>query len=107
MNADIGQLIFIDEKLRNLALWLEASTGQEYTITSLFRLGDKGPHGTLPLRAIDLRCRNEKIGLQIVEFINAHWRYDYLRPGMMCAILHGEASNMHIHLQVHKNTQKE
>ena len=105
MTADIKQFNFIDEKLRKLALWLEATTGIQFTITSLFRLGDIGIHGTLPLRALDLRCRNKKIGTAIVNFINDYWEYDPARLGKTCAILHGEATNLHIHLQVHSNTK--
>jgi len=70
MNIDIGQLEFIDLKLRKILRHLEIETGYEFTITSLYRIGDKGVHGTLPLRGADLRMRNQQIGEAIAKLIN-------------------------------------
>lgn len=104
MKIDIKQLEFIDSKLRKLLVWLE-STGLEFTITSLYRVGDSGVHGQLPVRGADLRMRNRRIGAEIVDYINEHWQYDYTRAEMKCAIIHGKDSNQHIHIQVHGNTK--
>lgn len=106
MKIDINQLNFIDKRLRNLVLWLEKETGLEFTVTSLYRIKDKGVHGTLPLRAIDLRIRYKKIGKSIENLINDIWKYDPQRPKKMCAVLHGEGSNLHLHIQVHPLTKK-
>ena len=105
MNLDIGQLEFVHIKLRVIILWLEEQTGLEFTGTSLFRIGDLGVHGQLPVRGADLRMRNERIGSVIVREINQEWEYDPGRPHMCCAVLHGEGSSLHVHLQVHLNTR--
>jgi len=105
MRIDIGQLEFIDIKLRRLVLWLEKETGLEFTTTSLFRMNDDGVHGTLPLRGMDLRMRSKSIGQDIETYINDHWEYDDQRPEeKYCCFLHGKGSNLHLHIQVHPNT---
>lgn len=99
-------LDFIDDNLK-LILWgLEQDTGLDFTITSLYRIGDKGVHGQLPLRGIDIRMRDSKIGKDLENRVNHFWAYDPDRPCKKCAILHGVGSNMHLHLQVHPNTER-
>lgn len=104
MKIDISQLQFVDEKLRSLAIDIEYNTGVEFTITSLYREGDNGVHGQMPVRGMDLRMRNKSTGQAIVDLINKKTTYDPSRPDMKCAILHGEGANLHIHLQVHPRT---
>lgn len=106
MKADIAQWSFVKGTLRALAIWLEENTGLEFTITSPFRINDRGVHGTLPLRAIDLRMRHRAIGEVIINFINSNWVYDPSRPELKCAVLHGKGSALHIHLQVHPDTRR-
>ena len=106
MKIDITQLEFIDKKLRVILVWLEEETGFEFIITSLYRIDDKGVHGTLPLRGADLRIRNEQVGLYIEKLINSEWQYDHKRPDKKCALLHGKCFNLHLHLQTHPNTIK-
>ena len=48
MRIDVSQLEFIDKNLRLILLDIEKSTGVEFTITSLYRIGDVGVHGSLP-----------------------------------------------------------
>ena len=105
MKLDIDQLEFIDPKLRDLALWIEKETGYEFTATSLYRIADTGVHGALPLRGLDLRCRSNEIGLAVEAFINRSWKYDPKRDWIRCCLIHGEGSNLHLHLQVHPNTE--
>lgn len=105
MNIDITQLEYIDKNLRKMLDWLEISTGLNFTITSQYRIGDSGVHGVLPLRGIDLRMRNYEIGLSIQELINTHWKYDPQRENLNCCMLHGDGSNLHLHLQTHYNTE--
>ena len=52
MRIDISQLGFLDGRLREILVWLERDTGQEYTITSLYRPGDNGVHGQIPVRGV-------------------------------------------------------
>lgn len=106
MEIDIGQIGFYHPKLRELCLDAEKMTGVKFKITSQLRVGDLGVHGQIPLRATDLRMRNKAVGLAIVDEINKRWIYDPLRPNKKCAILHGDGYNMHIHLQVHPNTER-
>lgn len=106
MKIDINQLEFIDRTLRDLLLWLEEGTGNEETITSLFRIGDRGVHGQLPLRGVDLRCRDMGDGKLLETHVNDNWVYDPARPDKVCAKLHGEGRNLHLHIQVHPNTER-
>ena len=76
------------------------------TITSAFRAGDSGVHGTSPLRAIDLRCREASLGNMIAAEINHRWIYDPSRPMKVCAICHDTGLGMHLHLQVHPQTRR-
>jgi len=104
MRIDIGNLNFIDEKLRKLLLEIELKTGYDFTITSLYRIGDPGVHGALPLRGTDLRMRNLEIGKAIAKLVNDHWTYDPNQPGKLCGLLHGSGFHLHLHVQVHPNT---
>lgn len=107
MRIDIKQLEFIDQTLRNILIELEAFTGFDFVITSMFRIGEASSvHGQLPLRGIDLRIRDKIIGTAIENSINDLWRYDPARPDMHCAILHGEGSNLHLHVQSHHNSER-
>ena len=106
MNIDIAQLEFIDKKLRGILLFIEKQTGHEFTITSLYRIDDKGVHGALPLRGCDLRARNIRVGEELQNLVNGHFIYDTHRPDLKCALLHGVGANLHLHLQVHQNTIK-
>ena len=104
MKIDIAQLEFIDPNLRFILTALEDETGLEFTITSLYRIGDDGVHGQLPLRGVDLRIRVTYIGVALERRVNQRWTYDPKRPERNCAILHGNGTNLHLHLQVHPNT---
>jgi len=107
MKIDIDQLEFIDRNLRDILLWVENRTGEEQTITSLYRIGGAGVHSVLPLRGTDLRCRSRSKGRVIETMINSRWHYDPARPDKKCAILHGEGYNLHLHIQVHPNTRRQ
>ena len=104
MNIDIGQLEFIDKTLRLILVDIEAHTGLEFTITSLYRMNDGGVHGTLPLRGVDLRMRDESIGHELEKYINFKWMYS-VEIGKQCALLHGRGFNLHLHIQTHKDTR--
>lgn len=104
MKIDIAQLEFIDSRLRKIVTDIEATTGFEFTITSLYRIGDDGVHGTLPLRGMDLRCRDKVIGEMIENEINSRYKYDPSRPSMSCCMYHDIGLGAHLHIQVHPNT---
>ena len=105
MRTDFQQLKYLDITLRALLLWLEDETGLEFTETSSYRDEGVGVHTTMPCRGYDLRMRNLEIGAAICKVINKHWSYDHKRPEKVCAIIHGRGSKLHIHLQVHPNTE--
>ena len=75
-------------------------------ITSAFRPGDSGVHGTLKLRGLDLRCRASDLGHVAEDFINGIWSYDPERPSKKVAIFHDVGQGLHLHLQVHPNTRR-
>jgi len=104
MKIDILNLEFIDETLRTIVDGIVKDTGLEFTITSLYRIGDSGVHGQLPLRGIDLRVWAYEIGLAIEKHINDRWCYDPKRPEKRCAILHDVGQGLHLHVQSHPNT---
>ena len=71
-------------------------------------------HGTIPVRAIDLREWYYKPGkaAAIEAKINSMWEYDPRRPDMTCAYIHKNRKagpdgtfGLHFHIQVHPNTR--
>jgi len=102
--ADLQQMEFLHPILRAVLRWTGARFGFLFIVTSLYRIGDSGVHGTLPLRAIDLRCHSKRLGMLIVELINEHWKYDPKRSGMEVAMFHNTGTGWHLHIQVHPNT---
>ena len=103
MFADYKQMEFIDPLLKLILSVVEDEFGQK-VFTSLFRINDPGPHGTLPLRASDLRERNHVVGNTIKGWINSKWIYDPVRPGLRVCIFHDTGHGLHLHIQVHENT---
>jgi hypothetical protein len=76
-------------------------------ITSGYRAGDPGVHGTRPLcRGIDIRSWVFDNPQAIVDEINTHFEYDPDRPEKKCALLHDTGSGEHIHLQSHPRTKQ-
>ena len=75
-------------------------------ITSAYRPGDPGVHGTMPLRAVDMRCRDSSIGQYIVHWLDARYEYDHARPKKLCAVCHDTGKGLHLHLQVHPNSKR-
>ena len=129
----LGSLLLVGyhPKLIAIAIWIYRTFGKLY-ITSGYRKGDKGVHGTISCRGMDIRSNVYHPDPQVVvDAINVHFRYDPLkRPEMMCAVYHAVCPNpecghnnsipyhprcekcntnitlqWHIHLQVHDNTQ--
>ena len=91
--------------LMDVLEWLEDATGLEFTQTSTYRDGDRGTHGTIKLRAVDLRCRIATIGVAIEILVNNNWQYDPERPQKACCLYHEVgAGGKHLHIQVHPNT---
>ena len=106
MRIDIKNLEFIDLALRKILLTVESDLGIDLTITSLFRIGDNGVHGTLPLRGIDCRMKNMKVGLAVENYINDKWVYDPSRSHLKVAQVHEvNGGGLHLHMQVHPNTR--
>lgn len=78
------------------------TSGSVPTITSAYRPGDPGVHGTLPFRGLDLRHNTR--AYQIVKDVNSRFKYDPTRPNKRCAMVHDVGQGTHIHLQSHPNT---
>lgn len=105
MFIDYMNLEFIDLKLRYILLEIETEFGQK-VFTSLFRINDPGVHGTLPLRGADLRERNQLVGNVIKGWVNSRWVYDASRPEKKVCKFHDTGKGLHIHVQVHRNTER-
>lgn len=78
----------------------------EKEFTSLYRKGDAGVHGTILLRGTDVKERNEIVGYVIKGWVNSRWRYDPERPEKKVCVYHDTGSGLHLHVQVHPNTQR-
>ena len=105
MKIDISQLEFINPILREMANSLKTIYGVEFTITSLYRIDDPGVHGQLPLRGIDLGCRDDNLGELIEADLNSVYEYDPNRPRKKVCMYHDSGGGKHLHLQVHPNTR--
>jgi hypothetical protein len=106
MKIDFQQLEFMNPVLRTILEEIEERFGEQM-ITSLYRIGDPGVHGTLPLRGTDLRCHDSAKGTEIEQWVNFRWSYDHERPQMQVAKYHRvDGGAWHLHIQVHKNTKR-
>lgn len=105
MNIDLRNLKFISSILRIIASDTENHFGIKFTITSLYRIDDPGVHGTLPLRGIDFRCKDDNLGKVVEDYVNDKWIYDYRRPKKVCCVYHDSGSGKHLHFQTHPNTR--
>jgi hypothetical protein len=103
MKIDLQQISLYDTKLVQIAMLLESHFGVEFKLTSGYRDGDSGVHGTVPCRGLDLSCPDPYFGKLIAEFLNSIYEYDADRPDYKVCLYHGEP--LHIHLQVHPNTR--
>ena len=106
MKIDIMQLEFIDKNLRLIATEAGTHFGVEFAITSLYRISDNGVHGTLPLRGLDMRCKDKDLGLLVSKHINSRWIYDSKRPRKVCCVFHDAGSGFHLHIQVCNKTKR-
>jgi hypothetical protein len=81
-------------------------------ITSGYREGDKGVHGTDPRRGEDIRSSMFTAPAMVEADINRHWEYDPARPKKPVARLHrakkpdGTLGGWHFHIQSHPNTRR-
>jgi len=105
MFIDFEDLEFIHPKMKKLLAYIYDQFGFQ-TITSLYRIGDKGVHGQLPLRGVDLRIGRWHSEDRIERTINEAWIYDPERPEMRVAIYHNVGLGAHLHLQVHDKTER-
>ena len=65
-------------------------------------------HGTIPVRALDLRywCYSEDLAYKIEHWINSRWVYDPDRPKMVVARIHKTKTGfIHFHVQICGNTR--
>lgn len=91
--------------LISLLIWMVVRYSKDkILLTSAYRKGDKGVHGTLPLRGFDLRSYVFDNPEKICDDINTCFKYDPERPDKKCAIYHDVGNGIHLHLQCHPNT---
>ena len=91
-------------KLRKLMLWTAKRFRIFITEGHREKRHPNDLHGTLPIRAIDIRTRIYSDPQKIADEINENWIYDPKRPHMKCAV-YGDQNHLdHIHLQVHPTT---
>lgn len=102
--SDLG-ILGLHEKFKPIYAYLQYLLGSP-VITSAYRPGDNGVHGTWPVRGLDVRCRSAGLGQALEDLINSRWQYDPKRPELKVAIYHDVGSGPHLHIQVHKNTKR-
>jgi hypothetical protein len=63
-------------------------------------------HGTIPVRAIDIRSwiYPDKFAYDIMSWINRRWIYDPDRPKMVVAMIHNSGKGIHFHIQICSKT---
>jgi len=104
MKINYKQLEYLHPLLRAVLSDLEEWLWFEPTITSQYRMNTAGVHGTLPLRATDIRCKDASVGRVVEEYLNKRWKYDPERPEKEICIFHDAGTGWHLHVQVHPNT---
>jgi len=94
-----------DHKLINLVCWMIMVKEFPVVVTSFYRKGNRGVHGTNPVRAMDIRSHIYKDPRAVEWEINENWIYDNTRPDKQVALFHDAGSGYHFHLQVHPYTE--
>jgi len=110
VKLDYRQQALYHSALKDVIGWIEAAgiLPSEPVQTSGYRPsrpGTRSTHGTLPCRAMDLRCRDDKLGRYAQDTINRAWIYDPERPALRVALYHDTGQGAHLHIQVHDNTR--
>jgi hypothetical protein len=100
---DVDQLMFLHENQRAVLRWMLSRFGMSFVITSLYRIGDDGVHGVIPLRGTDLRCHSVEVANAIKRQTNEHWKYDPQRPSKKVVRAH-TGTAFHLHVQTHPRT---
>ena len=95
-----------DTTLVNILTELDIKYPDHVVITCGYRKGDKGVHGSIPCRGVDIRSWVFKNPVSVCNYINSNWEYDFNRPEKFVALLHTAGSGTHIHLQTHPNTRR-
>lgn len=102
-------LVPFHAKMIDLIAWISGGVSS-IIITSAYRPNkihenDSGIASTNPCRHLDIRSWIYEDPRGLVSSINKHWLYDPKRPNLSCAVYHNTGQGIHIHLQVHDNTQ--
>ena len=95
-------------KLKDVVIWFDFTFPGKLCITDGYRKGDKGCHGTEPLRAIDQRSWVFQDPKAIADKINAEWEYDPARSGkyLVCLYHKTKSGSPHFHIQVSDHTRR-
>lgn len=98
-------LVAYDPVLISIIGYIDKKYGK-VVITSGFRKGDTGVHGTIACRGMDIRSHvyHSPKAEVICEDINSKWQYDPERKEKKVAMVHDVGVGIHLHLQVHPNT---
>ena len=92
-----------DSKLVALAMWCY-TRWSSFRITSGYREGDAGVHGTWPCRGLDVSAKAFKDPQALADDANSVWIYDNNRLEKKCVVYHDAGNGWHLHLQVHPRT---
>ena len=99
-------MVEYDEALIDILMWLIDEFPDRIVFTCGYRAGDKGVHGTIPCRAVDLRSWTFRSPDRAANYINMVWEYDHKRPEKKVAVFHDSGSGFHFHVQVCSRTRR-
>jgi len=99
-------MVEYDETLIDILMWLIDEYPERVVFTCGHRASDKGIHGTIPCRAVDLRSWTFRSPDRAANYINMVWEYDPKRPEMTVALFHDSGEGPHFHIQSHPNTRR-
>ena len=98
--------VAFDSMIIEILKWVDSEWLNKLVITSGYRAGDTGVHGTDPCRGVDLRSWVFKNPIEIKNLINKYWVYDPDRPKKMVCVYHKvNGGGWHFHVQVCSKTR--
>lgn len=111
MRIDYMQQDLYHPVLKQVVVWIESEglLPDELVQTSGYRParpGTHSTHGTIPCRAMDLRCYDDELGKDVQDMVNRTWIYDPERPQLRVCLYHDTGEGRHLHVQVHEHTRR-
>ena len=95
-----------DHQLARIEFWVIKTFGMVVTCAYRKKRHKNDLHGTIPVRAKDIRSWCYDNPEEVTAAINNKWVYDPTRPKKKIAVYHDSGEGPHIHLQTHPRTRR-